>query len=357
MQLPVLALSQGDPAGIGPEILLKTLGDAVWRRCRPLLVAERAALDSLRQVLPDGPWDVLRPVDADVERRELPPHPYVGVLDPVGSHRAVRPGRPAREDAAGALACLDAALAATRRGLADALVTAPLNKVEIARHLRPDFRGHTEYLADACGLKSYGRDYLMAFLAGDLKVALLTTHLPLVDAITAVRRERLLDALRCLDRHTRTADGQRARIAVPGLNPHAGEAGLLGDEDEREIRPAVELARREGIDAHGPESPDSVFARARRGAFDWVLALYHDQGLIAVKTAAFGSATNWTLGLPVLRTSVDHGTAYDIAGQGKAEADSLRHVLATTLELIARPQLSYSEGLPVPRGPGAPDGT
>lgn len=334
MDLPVLALTQGDPVGIGPEIVLKTLRDDVWQRCRPLIVAERAALDSLRDALPDLPWDDLRPIANDVTRQELPLYPYIPLLDPVGAQRVVRPGHPTVEDAVGALACLDAAFGAVRCGLADALVTAPLNKAVIARHLRGDFRGHTEYLAEACGLMSYGRDYLMAFLAGDLRVALLTTHLPLVDAVGSVRKERIVDALRCLDRHTRTAAG-RARIAVPGLNPHAGEAGLLGEEDEREIRPAIELARREGIDAYGPESPDSVFARARRGAFDWVLALYHDQGLIAVKTASFGSATNWTLGLPILRTSVDHGTAYDIAGQGKAEADSLRHVLATTLELIS----------------------
>jgi 4-hydroxy-L-threonine phosphate dehydrogenase PdxA len=121
---------------------------------------------------------------------------------------------------------------------------------------------------------------------------------------------------------------------VAGLNPHAGEGGLLGAEDDRELIPAVATARDEGIDAHGPLPADSLFARARQGAFDWVLALYHDQGLIAVKTAAFGLATNWTVGLPFLRTSVDHGTAFDIAGQGKADPRPLEHVVETTLGLL-----------------------
>ena len=205
-----------------------------------------------------------------------------------------------------------------------------MNKATIAEHLRPDFRGHTDYLAAAAGLERYGRDYLMTFLAPRLKVALLTTHLPLTAAIAAVTTEAILDALRCLARHLPT--GQR--IAVAGLNPHAGEGGLLGHEDEEQVHPAVRAARGEGIDARGPLSADSLFARAAGGEFDWVLALYHDQGLVAVKTAAFGTATNWTLGLPFLRTSVDHGTAYDIAGQGRANPRPLAAALETTLELL-----------------------
>ena len=178
------------------------------------------------------------------------------------------------------------------------------------------------------GLVRYGRDYLMAFLAGDLRVALLSTHLPLRAALESIDQASVVDALVCLDRH---AGG---RIALAGLNPHAGEGGLLGSEDAEILRPAVDEARAKGVDVSGPFSADSLFARAARGAFDWVLALYHDQGLIAVKTTAFGEATNWTLGLPYLRTSVDHGTAFDIAGMGVADAGSLGAVIATTLDLI-----------------------
>jgi 4-hydroxythreonine-4-phosphate dehydrogenase len=336
-----LALTQGDPAGIGPEILLKVLAAPApgggGDRCgwRPLLVAERAALAPLRPVLPDAPWDRMRDLsgmpESAAELDGLAGDGCVPLLDPVGSRRTVTPGTSGPADAAGAIAALDAGLALVRRGVADALVTAPVSKESIARHLLPDFRGHTDYLAAACGLERYGRDYLMAFLAPDLQVALLTVHLPLAGALAVAREPQALDeALACLGRH-----GGGGRIALAGLNPHAGEGGLLGAEDAAVLAPAVERARRRGLDVHGPESADSLFARARRGEFDWVLALYHDQGLIAVKTAAFGLATNWTLGLPILRTSVDHGTAFPLAGRGIADARPLAAVVATTLLLAA----------------------
>jgi 4-hydroxythreonine-4-phosphate dehydrogenase len=345
-----LALTQGDPAGIGPEILLRLLtlatphagaaeaapaaGDAE-RPWQPLLVAERAALEALRSSLPAAPWDRLRylpgmPAAAELDAMSAENGDAVPVLDPVATRRTVAPGSSGPADAAGAMAALDAGIALVRQGVADALVTAPVSKESIARHLLPDFRGHTDYLAAACGLERYGRDYLMAFLAPDLQVALLTVHLPLAQALQAALEPRALDeALACLERH---AGG---RIALAGLNPHAGEGGLLGGEDQAVLAPAVERGRGAGLDVHGPESADSLFARARRGEFDWVLALYHDQGLIAVKTAAFGLATNWTLGLPFLRTSVDHGTAFHLAGRGLADARPLAAVVATTLALAA----------------------
>jgi 4-hydroxythreonine-4-phosphate dehydrogenase len=331
-----LALTQGDPAGIGPEILLKLLSarrdPATGGRWQPILVAERAALEVLRPCLPGAPWDRLHYLDGLPGGAELDglPAGTLPVVDPVGMRRTVLPGSSGPADAAGAMAALDAGIALVRQGTADALVTAPVAKDSIARHLLPDFRGHTDYLAAACGLERYGRDYLMAFLAPDLQVALLTVHLPLVPALAAALEPRALDeALACLDRH---AGG---RIALAGLNPHAGEGGLLGGEEGAVLAPAVERARRAGRDVHGPESADSLFARARRGEFDWVLALYHDQGLIAVKTAAFGLATNWTLGLPFLRTSVDHGTAFHLAGRGLADEGPLAAVVETTLALAA----------------------
>ncbi|MGE5234542.1 MAG: PdxA family dehydrogenase [Acidobacteriota bacterium] len=327
---PVLALSQGDPAGVGPEILLKLVTEEPAGAFRPLLVAERAALEALRPVLPGAPFERLHffagsPAAVDLERL---PAAAIPVLDPVGARRALRFGDSGPADAGGAMAAIDAAMALVRAGVADALVTAPVSKASIAHQVRADFRGHTEYLAEACGLERYGRDYLMAFLAPELQVALLSTHLPLRAALDHATTENIDAALACLDRH---AGG---RVAVAGINPHAGEGGLLGAEDGAEVAPAVAAARARGLDVHGPESPDSLFARARRGEFDWVLALYHDQGLIAVKTAAFGTATNWTLGLPFLRTSVDHGTAFGIAGRGVADERPLREVVATTLALL-----------------------
>ena len=326
---PILALTQGDPAGVGPEILLKLLLDSPeppgWR---PLLVAERAALEALQPVLPSFPWDRLRYFAAPPSREEGAAG-GIPVLDPVGSRRSVTFGSSGPADAGGAMAALDAGISLVRAGAADALVTAPVSKVSIARQHLPGFTGHTDYLAAACGLERYGRDYLMAFLAPELQVALLNVHLPLRAALDGITAEAVGEALDCLYRH---AGG---RIALAGLNPHAGEDGLLGHEDQQVLAPAAAAARDRGADVRGPESADSLFARAHHGEFDWVLALYHDQGLIAVKTAAFGLATNWTLGLPFLRTSVDHGTAFPIAGRGVADAAPLAAVVETTLKLIA----------------------
>jgi len=326
---PVLALTQGDPAGIGPEILLKLLHEgpepAGWQ---PLLVAERSALEALQPVLPSFPWDRLRYVTAPASRKELPAE-GIPVVDPVGIRRTLSLGSSGPADAAGAMAALDAGIALVRSGAADALVTAPVSKESIARHHLPGFVGHTDYLAEVCGLERYGRDYLMAFLAPELQVALLNVHLPLRKALDGITTEAAIEALDCLHRH---AGG---RIALAGLNPHAGEGGLLGNEEQLVLAPAVAAARERGLDVHGPESADSLFARARKGEFDWVMALYHDQGLIAVKTSSFGLATNWTLGLPFLRTSVDHGTAFPLAGRGVADAGPMVAVVETTLKLIS----------------------
>jgi len=340
--LPLLAFTQGDPAGIGPEILLEMLARSTpeERPYHPLLIAERAALEVLRPVVPDAPWDRIVYLDAVASAADLPDDPEaIPVLDPIagsthGAQRTVRPGVPGPADARGALSALDRGIELATSGVASALVTCPLSKDTIHRHVLPGFVGHTDYLAEKAGLSRYGRDYLMAFLAPSLRVALLSTHLPLRDALDRVTETAIREALECLHRH---APGlERPKIAVAGLNPHAGEGGLLGQEEWRSITPAIEAARDEGIDAHGPESPDSLFARALRGEFDWVLSMYHDQGLIAVKTAAFGTATNCTLGLPYLRTSVDHGTAYGIAGRGIADPGPLERVVETTLELLRR---------------------
>jgi 4-hydroxythreonine-4-phosphate dehydrogenase len=329
---PILALTQGDPAGIGPEILLKLLrGDFAPAAWQPLLVAERAAAEALRPSLPDFPWDRLawRTTAPDAAEIAAAEAGAILAFDPVGSSRAVTLGHSGPADAAGAMAALDAGIALVRSGAADALVTAPVSKESIARQHLPGFVGHTDYLAEVCGLERYGRDYLMVFLAPELQVALLNVHLPLRQALDGITPEAVGEALDCLGRH---AGG---KIALAGLNPHAGENGLLGSEEGATLVPAVAAARDRGLDVHGPESADSLFARARRGEFDWVLALYHDQGLIPVKTASFGTATNWTLGLPFLRTSVDHGTAFPLAGRGMADAAPLAAVVDSTLKLIS----------------------
>jgi 4-hydroxythreonine-4-phosphate dehydrogenase len=332
-QKPILALTQGDPAGVGPEIVVRAALGAVVEAWRPLLLAERAALEAVRGTSPEvrGGWERLRflpSLPGDEELARLPVD-AVPVIDPVAVPRSVKLGTSGQADAAGAIAALDLGIELARKHRVAALITAPVSKESIARHARPGFRGHTDYLAQACGLEAYGRDYLMAFLSEDLKVALLSTHLPLAAALAGLSTVAVVEAVECLARHT------RGTIAVAALNPHAGEGGLFGDEDELLVRPAVEAARERGIRAFGPESADSLFARARRGEFDWVLALYHDQGLIAVKTASFGSATNWTIGLPFVRTSVDHGTAFSIAGTDRVDVEPMRRVVSTTLDLIS----------------------
>jgi 4-hydroxythreonine-4-phosphate dehydrogenase len=330
--VPILAFSQGDPAGVGPEILCKLLQSAYpQRRWRPLLVAERAAFAALPLSIRGDFDDRLVNVDPDCVRQELEDldPEALAILDPVSEKRVLQLGTSGPRDAAGAVAAIDTAVAVVQRGVVDALVTLPISKESIATQYRAGFRGHTEYLAAKAGLERYGRDYLMAFLAPGLQVALLTTHIPLRQAIDELSPEQIIEALQLLDRRV------GGRVAVAGLNPHAGEAGLMGDEEDRIIRPAIGAVREQGIEAIGPESADSLFARARRGEFDWVLALYHDQGLIAVKTASFGAATNWTMGLPFLRTSVDHGTAFGIAGHGVADEGPLAQVIETTLKLIS----------------------
>ena len=332
MGKPHLILTAGDPAGIGPEILLR-LAERPPEGCRLSFVVEPRALEPLRGVVPQAAWEQLEENDD------------LALIDPSEGHdwadRAIVPGQPSAGDAHASLAALDLGVRLVQNGdqdrKGDALVTAPLSKAEIAAHVVPSFRGHTDYLAEQAGLERYGRDYLMAFLTPKLRVALLSTHVPLREALDLVTEKNIGDAVRCLARHTQKTDRSGAKgasIVVAALDPHAGEGGLLGTDDDAIIRPTVERLRAEGLDVHGPSSADSLFARAQRGAYDWVLALYHDQGLIAVKTAAFGDATNWTVGLPYLRTSVDHGTAYDIAGQGQADASSLFAVVETTRTLI-----------------------
>jgi 4-hydroxythreonine-4-phosphate dehydrogenase len=333
------ALTLGDPAGIGPEIALRALAARLAPRLAPglapgledvevLLVGERAALEAALPLVPELDRDALVEVDAAADRGFDLARGAVALLDPVARQRAIEFGASGAADAHAALAALDAAIALARAGAVDAIVTAPVSKSSIAAHVAPGFVGHTDYLAAAFGLERYGRDYLMAFLAPELQVALLSVHEPLARAIRDIESTAVVDALLCLDRH---AGG---RVALAALNPHAGEGGLLGREDDEILRPAVAAARERGIDVRGPESADSLFARQRQGEFDWVLALYHDQGLIAVKTASFGLATNWTLGLPVVRTSVDHGTAFALAGTGKADARPMIAVLETTVALL-----------------------
>jgi 4-hydroxythreonine-4-phosphate dehydrogenase len=290
MTKPVLAVTAGDPSGIGPEILLRA-------------VAAGAADGADLVVL--GDLDVLTSTARELS---LP-------LPPIAAAPA--------SGAASALWALEEACRRAREGAADAIVTAPIHKADLTR-AGFTFPGQTEFLGARLG----GAETTM-LLAGDtLRVALVTTHLRLADVPRAVTTERVAATIRRLDAGLREAYGvERPRIAVLGLNPHAGEEGLFGPEDDAVIRPAVESCAAAGIACRGPLPGDGTFAPRARAAFDGFVAMFHDQGLAALKAVDGGNAVNVTLGLPVPRTSPDHGTARDIAGRGVADPGSMAAAL------------------------------
>ena len=276
---PVLAITAGDPSGIGPEIALKAIRDPrVVVECQPVIY---------------GPH-----TRADLERFPK------GQIDPASGKAAY-----------------DAIVSATKAALSgdvDAVVTAPINKAAFAA-AGLEWKGHTELLAHLCGVK----DVAMMFWSERLRVVLATIHVPLRDVPSRLSIAGLEKTIDLTARALPDFGIDPARIGVAGINPHAGEGGLLGIEDETIVRPAVERAAARGIKVSGPFPADTLFVRAARGEFDAVIAAYHDQGLVPVKLLAFGRAVNVTLGLPIVRTSVDHGTAFDIAGKGVADEGSL----------------------------------
>jgi 4-hydroxythreonine-4-phosphate dehydrogenase len=304
-----LLLTMGDPVGIGPEIVVRAFQRGAAEGCvvvgdaavieRALAVTGWAApvarLDAPQQAAPGGSVPVWAPFAADTGLAQLP----WGCVDACAGRAAA--------------ACVTAGAQAVLAGQGRALVTAPLNKAALSA-AGIHFPGHTEMLQAAAA----GVPVRMMLANDELRVVLVTIHQSLKSAIDAVTYEAVLETLRIVQR-----SGVGRRIAVAGLNPHAGEGGLFGDEEQRIIAPAIAAARTEGIDATGPFAPDTVFMRARRGEFDVVVAMTHDHGLIPVKYLGVEQGVNVTLGLPFVRTSPDHGTAFDIAGRGVADPSSL----------------------------------
>ncbi len=325
MQPQWIALSAGEPAGIGAELIVKLAATAL--PAAPLAIADRNALRRAAACL----GSAVQLADWD---GGPPPAQSPGVLHVLHTPLAheEQPGRLDPANAPQVLAVLDRALALCRAGTATALVTAPVHKGVINDAGIP-FTGHTEYLAAACGV----RNVLMMLAGDDLRVALATTHLPLAAVPAAIDEDRLRHKLELLHRELIRLFGiARPRIAVLGLNPHAGEGGHLGREEIDTIAPAIAAARAAGLDATGPLAADTAFTPRRRGAFDALFAMYHDQGLAPLKAIAFGGIVNITLGLPIVRTSVDHGTALDIAGRGVADVSSLEAAFRLAAELGAR---------------------
>ncbi|HZS67833.1 MAG TPA: 4-hydroxythreonine-4-phosphate dehydrogenase PdxA [Burkholderiales bacterium] len=296
---PRIALTSGEPAGVGPELCVRVAREA--RNAELVVIGDRTLL-------------------AGAPRVEHVP--------------LARPATPGRLDAANAryvLAVLDRAISGCLQGEFAAMVTAPVQK-SVINDAGIAFTGHTEYLAERAATEHV----VMMLVGGGLRVALATTHLPLSDVPRAITADSLLKTLRVLDRDLRQRFRlPQPRILVAGLNPHSGESGHLGREDIEVVRPAIAAARTAGIDASGPIPADTLFVPERLKNADAVLAMYHDQGLPVLKYASFGRGVNVTLGLPFVRTSVDHGTALDLAGSGRADPGSLREALELAIELAS----------------------
>ena len=284
MRKPRIGITVGDPAGIGPEIVEKAAADPGVRAiCEPVVFAE----------------------------------PFSGQLGEVSAEG----GRAAFET-------IVRAVQAAKTGEVDAIATAPVNKLAFAK-AGLKWKGHTDLLGHLCGTKRVA----MMFHAPNLNVVLMTVHVP-IKTVHALLTKRLVEEMIAITNEALPRFGvHKPRLAVAGLNPHAGEGGVLGQEDRRTLVPAILAAQEKGIDVSGPYPADTLFVRATRGEFDCVLACYHDQGLIPVKLLAFGQSVNVTLGLPIIRTSVDHGTAFDIAGQGVADPGSMVEAILLAAKL------------------------
>lgn len=319
MKGPLVAVTMGDPAGIGPEIIAKTFSEEDFHGESGAFVVGDAGIMkrvvrqlglSLRVNPIARPGEALfEPDTVDVlTTSELPEDLTFGKLDARAGEAAYR--------------YVERATELANTGIVDAVATAPLNKE--AMHLAGyEYPGHTEIFARLTGTK----DYAMMLVTAELKVVHISTHVSLREAIDQVKPERELAVIRLAHNSLHALGVEKPRVAVAGLNPHAGENGLFGTEEAEMIAPAVEAAVEEGIDVTGPWPPDTILMRARHGEFDIVVVQYHDQGHIPIKLMGFDTGVNITVGLPFFRTSVDHGTAFDIAGIGKADHASMRAAL------------------------------
>jgi 4-hydroxythreonine-4-phosphate dehydrogenase len=340
---PILGITMGDPSGIGPEISVKALGQAkVYETCRPLIIGdagvmERAALEALkRQDI------VIHPVSSVGECLFKP-----GIIDVYDLHNIeaqnLKIGKVNAASGDAAFGSVKKAIELALASKINATITNPLNKeaLNLAGH---HYAGHTEIYADL----TKTRDYAMMLADGELRVAHVSTHVSLREACNRVKKDRVLKVIELAHNACRCFGISGPRIAVAGLNPHAGEGGLFGREEIEEITPAIEAAQSKGIDAIGPIPPDTVFAKALGGIYDIVIAMYHDQGHIPLKTLSFRydkSARKWqsisgvniTLGLPIVRSSVDHGTAFDQAWLGTANESSLLNAIEYGVKLCCFP--------------------
>lgn len=331
---PRLALTMGDINGIGPEILAKSLARKdIQRMCSPVVIGSAAVLSEARRHAPDCP----RPAVVSSPEEELENPDVVAVLEEGLAPPPLRPGTLDAEAGRCAVEWLKSAVAYAMADRVDGIVTCPLNKEGIHRAGYP-YAGHTDLIAEM----TQSPDYRMSLFAGSMRVVHITGHLSLSEALKAIRRERIVRSVLVADEALRRLGCRPGRIAVAGANPHAGEAGSLGNEEIEEIAPAVKECQALGVTCSGPYPPDTVFRRMQEGEFDLVVAMYHDQGHIPMKLIAMDEGVNVTLGIPIIRTSCDHGTAYDKAGKGIAREDSLCAAIALASQMAATRRMERS---------------
>ena len=316
----------GDPSGIGPEVVLKAVAEEeITRCCLPMIIGDAQLLAHTARTLDlQSGYDIIRKGESIPEQLS---EPIIYHLDNISGF--IEPGIESGAAGRAAAGYIESAVELCAAGSVDAIATAPINKRALFLG-GYSFPGHTEFLAHLTG----SEEYAMAFVAENLRVVLISTHVPLAEAIRMVQRDRMIRTIRLAHRELRRWGIERPRLAVAALNPHGAEGGLFGVEEASEIMPAIESCH--GVDdmnVAGPFSADTVFLRASRGEFDAVIACYHDQAMIPVKCLSFGEAVNVTLGLPFIRTSVDHGTAFDIAGKGIAEHSSMVAAIKLAAEL------------------------
>lgn len=324
---PIVGITMGDAAGIGPEIIVMALVvPEVYRVCNPLVIGDAATIrDALKITHMQTKVEGIKRVDKAQFIKGV-----IEVLDLHNiDHGVLLKGRVDPMPGKAAFEYIERAVDLALSHKIQAIVTAPLNKGSLNK-AGYHYSGHTEILAELCGVK----EVCMMLIVGNLRVAHVSGHLPLTEACRAVNKERILTVIRLGAEAVKKLGVPEPRIAVAGLNPHAGEMGLFGEEEITEILPAVKEARSQGMNVAGPIPPDTVFYRAKEGEFDLVIAMYHDQGHIPLKLWDFFGGVTITLGLPLIRTSVDHGTAFDRAGRGTASPRSLIAAIQSATQLI-----------------------
>ncbi len=324
---PALAITMGDVNGVGPEILAKALQRRdVWDVCRPVIFGGVDAYADARRWAPDAPSPVLV---KDVRSAPYSPH-TIGIIEADCPAPPLRIGHVEGDAGACAVTWLKSAVSLALLGDVDAIVTCPISKEGIRLGGCP-YNGHTDLIADM----THSPDYRMCLFTDSMRIVHISSHFSLRDALALVKQDRIARTIRIGHDALVRLGLPRRRIAVAGLNPHAGEAGILGREEIEEIRPAIEACAAQDINCDGPYPPDTVFRRMHEGEFDMVIGMYHDQGHIPLKLIAMDEGVNVTLGIPIVRTSVDHGTAYDIAGTGRAREASLLAAIRLAAQFTA----------------------